>query len=128
MTIWRIESNCVRTTFLSTCPISRRDRVVNDCYYGDDYLNMTLSANYDPIYREVLDSKGLMFLNGNEVDKTLKRLWLAVKLLGTKPTENMFDLATGNAGYILNMLYQAAKEHPDGIWFVGRTEFCHNYM
>jgi len=57
-------------------------------------------------------------LHGRKASKTIKKMEIAVKQLGTKRSDDYWDPTEGNTGHTINILLSWAKQFPKYVWDV----------
>jgi len=85
---------------------------------GSHHCEMTVTFNYSRFYSQVFPEKGFRWLNDRKASDAIPVLEDGIKALGTRTTGSYWDESPGNAGYILTVLLEWAKEHPDGVFKV----------
>jgi hypothetical protein len=86
---------------------------------GLDLADMTVTYNYRQFYYETLDeAKGFEWLDGKQAKDAIPRLEKAIAILGTERDPNYWKATAGNAGHILSVLLEWARQHPNGVFSV----------
>ena len=87
------------------------------CLGGSTVANLNITYNYSQFFKKSLSrNKGIRWLYGKKAKDTIKRLEKAVKKLGVKKDPDYWKATPGNAGHILSVLLQWAKQHPGAVW------------
>lgn len=86
---------------------------------GETEAELSVTYNYNGLFREALDPQGLRWLNGKIARDCIERLEHAIEALGTTPSDDYWQPTPGNAGYALSILLSWARLHPEARFHVG---------
>lgn len=84
---------------------------------GNTWADMSVTWNYAPFYYQTIDKeKGFRWLDEKTAKESIPRLEKALKTLGANTSNDYWEATPGNAGRILDMMLEWAKQKPDAVW------------
>jgi hypothetical protein len=86
---------------------------------GTTEAELNVTYNYSPFFFKHLNAEsGLRWLDGKRASDTIEHLENAVAALGTSQDTDYWNATPGNAGYVLGILLEWAKQYPGATWGV----------
>ena len=83
---------------------------------GTANADISVTYNYNKIYRKVLNKNLGDVLYGKQAKYTMPDLIALVRACGIETTDNYWDATPGNAGSVAALLLNWAILHPDAAW------------
>lgn len=97
--------------------VSRHSEGGTYVWGGTTSAEINITYNYSK-YFSGLGPDGLHSLSGLQAGDTVSRLERVVAQLGTATDDDYWKATPGNAGFVLSVLLEWARQHPDGTWRV----------
>lgn len=77
---------------------------------------VTITYNYSNHFAWIDEVDGIRWLYGKKGHDCIDRLERAIEILGTRRSKDYWEPTPGNAGYVLSVLLEWARMHPEAVF------------